>query len=59
MFWKVIAAIIVIWVALMVVSAIVKSLLPLALIALVIIGIVSVVKWLGSNKSAATTNTRV
>ncbi|CAM3746512.1 hypothetical protein TSST111916_04335 [Tsukamurella strandjordii] len=55
MFWKIIGAIVVIWIALMVASAIIKSLLPLALIALVIIGIVSVVKWLGSGKKSSTT----
>ncbi|WP_019203339.1 hypothetical protein [Tsukamurella sp. 1534] len=54
MFWKIIGAIVLIWIALMVVSAIVKSLLPLALIALVIIGIVSVVKWMGSGKKTTT-----
>ncbi|GAB3126153.1 hypothetical protein GCM10027289_01520 [Tsukamurella serpentis] len=48
MFWKIIGAVVVIWIALLLLSAIIKSLIPLVLIALVVIGIVTVVKWLGS-----------
>lgn len=55
MFWKIIGAVVVIWLALMVASAIIKSLIPLVLIGLVVIGIVTVVKWLGSGKKNPTT----
>ncbi len=55
MFWKILGAIVVIWLALMVASAIIKSLFPLAMIALVVIGIVTVVKWLGSGKKTSST----
>ncbi|BDH57026.1 hypothetical protein [Tsukamurella sp. PLM1] len=55
MFWKILGAIVVIWLALMVVSAVIKWLFPLLMIALVVIGIVTVVKWLGSSKKSTTT----
>ena len=55
MFWKILGAIVAIWLVLMVASAIIKSLFPLAIIALVIIGIVTVVKWLGSGKKTPST----
>ncbi len=51
MFWRVIGVIAVIWLAFMVVGAVVHLLLPLAVLALVVTGIVSVVKWLGSGRS--------
>ena len=52
MFWKIIGAIVLIWIALMVASAIVKALFPLAVLALVILGIVTVVKWLSSSSKS-------
>ncbi|NMD56163.1 MULTISPECIES: hypothetical protein [Tsukamurella] len=55
MFWKILGAIVAIWLVLMVASAIIKSLFPLAIIALVIIGIVTVVKWLSSGKKTPST----
>ncbi|BDD83045.1 hypothetical protein TPB0596_28080 [Tsukamurella pulmonis] len=55
MFWKILGAIVVLWLALMVASAIIKSLFPLAVIALVVIGIVTVVKWLSSGKKSPST----
>ncbi|WP_166436392.1 hypothetical protein [Tsukamurella asaccharolytica] len=55
MFWKILGAIVVIWLALMVASAIIKSVIPLAVIALIVIGIVTVVKWLSSGKKTPST----
>ena len=54
MFWKIIGAIALIWLVLAIASTILKALVPLVVIALVVIGIVTVVKWLGSGSKAKT-----
>jgi hypothetical protein len=48
MFWKILGAIVAVWLILAIVSSVLKALVPLVVIALVVIGIVTVVKWLGS-----------
>ncbi|GAA4393124.1 hypothetical protein [Tsukamurella soli] len=50
MFWKIIGVIAALWLAFLIVSVLVKALFPLAILGLVVIGIVTVVKWLGSGK---------
>lgn len=54
MFWKIIGAIAVVWLALAILSTIFNAIVPLVVIGLVVVGIVAVVKWLGSGSNAKT-----
>lgn len=50
MWWKVLLAILVVWLAFGLIMAVVKGLLTVLVIGLVVIGIVAVIKWAVSDK---------
>lgn len=52
MWWKVLLAVLVVWLAFGLIMALVKGLLYILVIGLVILGAVSVVKWASSNKQS-------
>ncbi|ETD32086.1 hypothetical protein [Williamsia sp. D3] len=52
MWWKVLLAILVVWLAFGLIMAVVKGLLTVLVIGLVVIGIVAVIKWAASDKSS-------
>lgn len=52
MWWKVLLAILVVWLASGLIMAVVKGLLTVLVIGLVVIGIVAVIKWAASDKSS-------
>ncbi|MDF0531458.1 hypothetical protein P0W64_11915 [Tsukamurella sp. 8F] len=54
MFWKILAAIVVIWLALMILGAIIHHLIPLLVLGLIVVGIVSVVRWFSSADKSKT-----
>lgn len=57
MWWKVLLAVLVVWLAFGLIMALVKGLLTILVIGLVVIGVIAVIKWAGSDKSP--TNTRL
>jgi hypothetical protein len=52
MWWKVLLAILVVWLAFGLIMAVVKGLLTVLVIGLVVIGIVAVSKWIASDKGS-------
>ena len=52
MWWKVLLAILVVWLAFGLIMAVVKGLLTVLVVGLVVIGIVAVIKWAASDKSS-------
>ncbi len=55
MWWKVLLAILVVWLAFGLIMALVKGLLYILVIGLVVIGVVAVFKWAGSDKRSTKT----
>jgi hypothetical protein len=52
MWWKVLLAILVVWLAFGLIMALVKGLLTILVIGLVVIGVIAVIKWATSDKSS-------
>jgi hypothetical protein len=53
MWWKVLLAILVVWLAFGLIMALVKGLLTILVIGLVVVGVIAVIKWISSDKSSA------
>ena len=49
MFWKVLAAIVLVWLAIGIISAIVKSIIPLVILGLIVVGAVTVYRKANAN----------
>lgn len=51
MWWKVLLAVLVVWLAFGLIMALVKGLLTILVIGLVVIGVITVIKWASTDKS--------
>ena len=55
MWWKVLLAVLVVWLAFGLIMALVKGLLTILVIGLVVIGVIALIKWASSDKSPTNT----
>jgi|GEM_PF-5946260 hypothetical protein len=55
MWWKVLLAVLVVWLAFGLIMALVKGLLTILVIGLVVIGVIAVIKWASADKSPTNT----
>ncbi|PXW33603.1 hypothetical protein [Nocardia sp. 348MFTsu5.1] len=55
MWWKVLLAVLVVWMAFGLIMALLKGLLTILVIGLLVIGVIAVIKWASSDKSPTRT----
>ncbi|HEY9315597.1 hypothetical protein [Williamsia sp.] len=55
MWWKVLLAVLVVWMAFGLIMALVKGLLTILVIGLLVIGVIAVIRWASSDKSPTKT----